>query len=213
MITETLKKPGIPILNNPVGIDAAIQRIQISIASLSWLAKSFGRAWTIPQNQGNQKIVEPMVYQGSKEYYAVLPNDAFDSYSFFRVAGPRNTEEYRANMNIGGTYIFKDIVDLIVWVDYKRIDPLKDFIFKEQLIRDVMNKLNRDPNVEVVRVWDDQADQIYKGYSLKPTHRDLLLYPHDAFRIEMNLRYQFTCGGEETTSGGLLLIEGGFLEL
>jgi hypothetical protein len=193
MTTETLKNPTIPTLPDPIGIDFAIQRLQQSIGTLEWLGKSFGRAWTIPRQVLNEKVVEPMCYQGTKEYYPVLPNDALKSYSFWRVSGGRSAEEYRPNMNTGGAFIFKDSVDLIVWVNLKRIDPTKNYIFKEELIRDVMVKLNRDPNVEVVRVYDDKADEIFKGYSLKPQHRDLLMYPFDAFRIEMFLSYQFVC--------------------
>lgn len=193
MTTETMKNPTIPVLPNPVGIDLAIQRLQQSLATLAWLGKSFGRAWTIPRQVLNEKVVEPMCYQGTKEYYPVLPNDALKSYSFWRVSGGRSAEEYRANMNTGGMFLFKDPVDLIVWLDLKAIDPSKNYIFKEELIRDVMVKLNRDPNVEVLKVYDDKADEIFKGYSLKQHHRDLLMYPYDAFRIEMNLSYQFAC--------------------
>lgn len=208
MTTETLKNPSVPTITNPIGIDAAIQRLQVFLGTLAWIEKSFGRAWSIPVEVLGKKTVEPMVYQGTKEYYPVLPNDALKAYSFFRVIGSRNTEEYAANLNTGGAYIFNDPVDLIVWGDLKAIDPSKDYVFKEELIRDVMNKLNLDTNVQVVRVWDDKIEDVFRGYNLEGTNRGLLMYPYTAFRIEMNLKYQFKCDGEQ----GLILLEsGGFI--
>ena len=128
MINLTKKNPTVPLIADPLGIDAAIQKLQISLSTLSWIDKVFGRAWPLPSNNGNKKTLEPMCYQGTKEYYPVLPNDALKCYSFFRVSGPRTTVDYQANMNTGGNYIFKDPVDLIVWGNLHLIDPTRDFI-------------------------------------------------------------------------------------
>lgn len=194
MTSQTLKNPSVSTIPSPVGVDAAIQRLQVSLQNgLPWLEKSFGRAWTLPRTVLKEKRLEPMVYQEGKEYYPVLPNDALKSYSFFRVTGAREAVDYAANMNTGGTYLFRDPVDLIVWFDMKKIDPAKDYIFKEELIQDTLKILNRDPNPEVQRVYDDKVNDIFEGYTLYPEHRDLLMYPYGAFRIEMFLAYQFQC--------------------
>jgi hypothetical protein len=193
MTTETLKNPSVPTLVSPIGVDRAIQTLQLALAAIPWLQKSFGRAQTMPRQVLNEKRIEPMVYQGTSEYYPVLPNDTLQSYSFWRITGARGAESYAANLNTGGKFFFKDPADLIVWVDLKAVDPTKDYIFREELIRDVLNILNRDTNVQVVRVWDDKVDDIYKGYTLFPLHRDLLMYPYTAFRIEAFLSYQFEC--------------------
>lgn len=194
MTTETLKNPSVVALPNPAGIDKAIQQLQTSLQRLPWIQKIFGRAWTLPTTTPDNKVIqEPKVYQGGLEYYPVLPNDALNSYSFFRVGAGRSTVDYQANMNTGGMYVFRDPVDLIVWGNLQKIDPTKDYIFKEELIQAIMNRLNRDANVQVVRVWDDKVEDIYKGYTLQPAHRDLLMFPFMAFRIEMFLSYQFDC--------------------
>jgi hypothetical protein len=191
MTSETLKNPSVVTIPNPIGIDLAIKNIQVAFGTLPWLEKSFGRAWMMNRNVANEKRVEPMVYQGGKEYYPVLPNDALKSYSFFYVTGQRRTDEYAANVAFG-TYFFNDPVSAIFWVNLEAIDNTKDYIFKEELIRDVLALLNRDANVTVNAVWDDKIEDIYKGFTIKD-QRDLLMYPYQAFRLDISLRYQFSC--------------------
>lgn len=192
MTNETLKNPSVVLTPNAVGIDAAIQKIQIKLGQLTWLEKSFARAWTMPRNVAEKDRVEPVVYQGGSEYYPVLPNDALKSYSFFTAPGPRAMENYQRNVSFG-TYFFKDPVSIIFWLNLQQIDATKDYIFKEELIKEVLNVLNRHASVEVQRVWDDKVDDIYRGFTLFQTHRDLLMYPFSAFKIDLLLSYQFDC--------------------
>jgi hypothetical protein len=192
MTNETLKNPSVVTIPNPVGIDLAISNIQSKLGELTWLEKAFGRAWNMNRNIAGDKRIEPVVYQSGSEYYPVLPNDALKSFCFFVVPGPRSTEEYNANTAFG-TFFFKDTVSIIFWLNLQQIDPSKDYIFKEELLKDVLAVLNKDSNVLVSKVWDDRIEDIYKGFTLFPTHRDLLMYPYSAFRIEMDLSYQFNC--------------------
>ncbi len=192
MTTENLKNPSVVTIPNPVGIDLAIKNIQTSLGTLTWLEKSFGRAWNMNRNVSNEKRVEPVVYQGSAEYYPVLPNDALKSFSFFVVGSPRSTNDYNSNVSFG-TFFFKDTVSVIFWVNLHQIDSSKNYIFKEELIKQVLGLLNKDSNVVVSKIYDDRIEDIYKGFTLFPTHRDLLMYPFSAFRIEMDLSYQFDC--------------------
>lgn len=195
MTTETLKNPTAVQLpeGDAVGIDVALLQIQIGLSYIPWLEKIFGRAWTLPTETLGKKASEPKVYQGSKEYYPVLPNDALKAYSFFRVNSPRVLSDYGNNLNIGGAYRFEDNVDLFVWADLEKIDVSNNYIFKEALIRDVLKRINIEPTVQVIRVFDDKADDIYRGYTINEQQRELLMYPYTAFRIEMTLKYQFAC--------------------
>lgn len=192
MTNETLKNPSAIVLPNAVGIDAAIKTIQLRLAELTWIEKCFGRAWTRQRTVNDQKRIEPMTYQGSTEYYPCLPNDALKSYCFFRAKNGRTMEEYEPTVAYGN-YYFKDPVDIIFWFDLKAIDKTKNYVFTEELIQSVLSKLNQDSNVMISKVWDDRVDDIFSGYNLFPEHRDLLLYPYGAFRIEMILQYNFTC--------------------
>lgn len=193
MNTGNLKNPNVPTLTNPVGIDLAISQIQGLLASdLNWLEKSFGRAWNMPSQSGGVKTFEPKVYQGNSEYYPVLANDALKSYSFWRVNGARNINDY-SPLNNHGEFMLTDPVDLIVWFNMNRIDKTKNYIFKEELLKEVLGVLDGNPNINVLRIWDDRADDVFRGYTLNEHHRDLLMYPFGAFRIETNLRYSFQC--------------------
>jgi hypothetical protein len=189
MINTTTKNPVVVTIPSPVGIDLAVQN---ALAVLPWLEKSFGRAWMFPQHIGNDKVMMPCVYQGGKEYYCVMPNDSLRGYSFWRVNGARSFDEYVPLSNYNG-YEFTDPVDLIVWVNLKQADPTKDYVFTEELIRQVVGILDQDPNCYLKKVWDEKAEDIFKGYSLKDTHRDLLMFPYAAFRIEMELKYVIQC--------------------
>lgn len=193
MTTQTLKKPTVVAHPNPVDLEAVIETLRAALSSLTWLEKSFGRAKEVARTAPDGRGVErqPMAYTSGKEYYPVLPNDSLKAYSFFRVSGPRTIDNYAPNVP---QHYASAPVDLIVWANLKKVDKTKDYIFTEELIRDVMTVLNLNPDVqEVVRVWDDRVEDIFRGYSLEPAHRDLLMYPYQAFRVEMNLRFRVQC--------------------
>lgn len=194
MTTENLKNPSIKIAPDPaVGIDAALEPIRANLATLPWLQKAFGRAWTKPRVLGGKTVLEPLLFQGSGEYYPALPNDYLQSYSFFRVGSPRTMKNFEQNMNVGGQFMLTDPVDLIVWVDLKAINSAMDWIFTETLISDVLKKLNTSIGLKVTRIYDDKVDDIFQGYDLREIHQGLLLYPYKGFRISCDLTYEFQC--------------------
>lgn len=191
MTTETLKNPTVYFVPDPVGIDLPIDAMQKKLATIPWLEKSFARAWTIPKDVAGQKRQVPMAYQAGAEYYPLMPNDALKSYSFFQVSNPRSTTEW--DISQYGNYRFTDPVSLIVWANLQAIDGGKDYIFKELMIKDVLKLVGREPRWKVTRVWDDKAEDIFRGYTTILEQRDLLMYPYTAFRIECQLTYEFVC--------------------
>lgn len=198
MTNETLKNPTAIVLPNAVGIDLAIKKIQMKLALLPWLEKAFGRAWTLQRTvqgeSGNIKRIEPMVYQGTSEYYPVLPNDSLKSYCFFRAKSGRTmTPGQNESGTAYGNYYLTDPVEIIFWFNLQDIDSSKNYIFKEELIRDVLAKLDTETNVRVEKIWDDRVEDIFSGYTLYPEHRDLLMYPFGAFKFDLTLSYLFTC--------------------
>jgi hypothetical protein len=202
MTSKNLKNPAVNIAPAPrVGIDAAIELIRQQLATLPWLQKAFGRAWSKPRTQDGKAVAEPMLYQGGKEYYPALPNDALKSYCFFKVNGPRRTIDYTANMNTGGRYIMQDSVDLIFWVDLKAINAAMDWIFTETLIQDVMKKLGGylgGPMATVDQIYDDRVEDIFAGYDTRELKQGLLLYPYKGFRLSCTITYEFGCVVEVT---------------
>lgn len=193
MTPETLKNPTAKQHPDPIDLEAAIERVRCMVEELPWLEKSFGRAREHaeknPDGQGGE-ITVPKVYQGKKEYYPVLPNDSLRSYSFFRVAGNRVPDDYTPD-NI--SYNETTPVDLIVWGNLQKIDKHKDYIFTEELIRDVRSVLRDNGEVFITQIADERPEDIFVGYTLDPTQQGLLKYPYFAFRIGMNLRYSSGC--------------------
>ena len=185
MTDANYKNPKVIAIPNPVNLDKAIFNIQTILSGLPWIEKVFGRAKILPTSdiEGTQKL-EPMVYQGTSEYYSVLPNDALRSYCFFRVNGYRDVSDEAYH---------ETRLDLIFWVNLRSIDGSKDYIYTEELIKAVVDLLQNAPGVEVLKVIDEKAEEIFKGYSLNTKQRDLLYYPFEAFRIEMNVQFENNC--------------------
>jgi hypothetical protein len=207
--THTLKNP--TVITNPIYIDLdkAIEDLRVAIAAVPWLEKPFHRAKEIPLPNPDGKggiIRVPMVYQSGKEYYPVMPNDALRSYSFFRTRGPKEFVDYSYSAPEPEMLA---PMDLIVWVNLGRLngfstfDPTFDFTFGapdynylEILERDIVKFLNGYSQISIKRIWDDRVSDIFSGYTLNETQRDLLMFPYQAFRIEFDLSYSMICQDE-----------------
>jgi hypothetical protein len=83
--------PTILSIPNARGLDAVMQSIQADLASLSWLEKSFGRAWDFKE----AKASVPKCYSGKGEYINVLPNDHLTSQSFIRARADEKVIDYQ----------------------------------------------------------------------------------------------------------------------
>ena len=190
MTTENLKNPSVIVQPNPVDLDLAIATIQQGLGSLAWLEKIFGRAKEVTRVMpDNSRKREPMVYQGGKEYYPVLPNDALKAYCFFR-SSSRGFDEF---LPFAYSQYSRSDLDLIVWANLKKVDAAKDYIFTEELLNEVIGVLGKVPDLEVIGVFDDRPEDIFSGYNINPTHRELLMYPYQAFRVALNLRFKVAC--------------------
>lgn len=175
--------------------DAAIESLRLLLdANVSWLTgRSFGRARAIPRildpTKGT-KVIEPLVYTANKEYYPALPNDALTAFSFWYIQNPRTPFDYRDHSFPKN---FSTPASLVVWGNLNKISPLKDYIYTEELINQVMAVLNNTSKVEVVRIFDEDIKRIYQGFDIDPSTLGLLMFPYFAFRIEVTLRYMIEC--------------------
>ncbi len=198
MTEETLKNPTAGAHPNPVDLDRSIECLRVSLQDIPWLQKAFHRAKEFAEKTGTAGTVirVPKVYIKAGEYYPVMPNDSLKSFSFFRVTGGRNLDDYEPH---AVSNYATCPVDLIVWGNLKQIDKTKDYIFTEELIRDVLEVLqsNEDVELEGGGIFDERPDDIFSGYTLDVTQRDLLKYPYFAFRIAMSLRYTIDCFNED----------------
>lgn len=174
----------IPVNRNSLltGVDSSVEKLAASLASLPWLEKSWGRA-----KQANSKK-EPMIYLNAKEYYSVMPNDSYKSYSFWIVQSEQKALDNTTTM---ASIPMEAIVSCICWVDLRRINAAKDFIFVQDLIKDFVQIIQRNGSFTLLRIYDEKVEDIFKGFPLKEEHRDLLMFPYQSFRIEGRLSYDF----------------------
>lgn len=180
----------IPVNNDRalIGLDGELQSIAKQMQNIPWLTKSWGRAKTINHKLVGKDTQEPMIYISDKEYYSTFPNDSYNAFSFWGVSGQSVGKDQANGVNMSNPN-FEAPVFCIVWVNLKAIDRTKDFIFTQELIKDVLKQLRRRSNFTLTQIFDERVEDIFKGYSLKPEHRDLLMYPYQAFRIEGKLNY------------------------
>ena len=198
-----IKEGNVPVDNDKalIGLDGELQSIAKLMEQIPWLTKSWGRAKNIntahlglvtkisgAQYVDNTTKQEPMIYISDKEYYSTYPNDAYNAFSFWGVMGQSIGRDQQNGINYSNSN-FQTPVFNIVWANLKAIDKTKDFIFTQELIRDVLKQLRRKSNFTLTQIYDERVEDIFKGYSLRPEHRDLLMYPYQAFRIEGSLNH------------------------
>jgi hypothetical protein len=190
-----------PLLENPVGLDKAIQSIQADLANgLTWLERSFGRAYEFKEKdeEGTESRV-PKVYTGLGEYYNVLPNDNFAAQSFMAC---RDAEKWAAWTDASGNAKTRQ-VSLIFWFNLKRIDPTKDYIFTEELKKQVETILKQNAYVGAIeQYFDERAENVFDGYlpayryaaySVDDERTQFLMYPYAGFRFDLLLNYWEDC--------------------
>jgi hypothetical protein len=178
-MNTTYSNPNVPLLVNPINLDAEIQYIQTTLSLLPWLERSFGRARTA-KDEKEQSY--PEVYKGGGEYHNVLANDHFRSQSFVRVrTDSGKTVDYSGIPQIANNFIYP--IDVIFWFDLKKIDPIKNYRFDEELKRDVTELLKTIPQMRFIKVWEAYED-VFQGYTYSYSNPNKFRYPFGGFRFE-----------------------------
>lgn len=180
--------PNIPQIPNPVGLDAKIQDIQNTLsASLPWLEKSFGRAWAFSEKDVNGKVSKiPKAYTGLGEYINVLPNDNFKSQSFVIAKGYERFEDYNAAAL--GIHKKRDL-SVIFWGNLKKIDLAKDYIFTEDLKKQIQLALNNVEGLIITGYYDEKADQVFADFTLIDVDTQLLMHPYFACKFDVTVNF------------------------
>lgn len=183
--------PTIPTISAPTGLDAVTERIRIAIAAISWMAKSWGRAWEFKEKNANDKTIRvPKVYTGEGEYLNVLPNDFLKSQSFIACKGPEEWEQF--NRHDGSMKSRK--LSLIIWVNLKEINPSKDYIFIDELKKDVENVLKVHPDIlKITGYYDEKAEDVFDGYTIEDVDTQYLMYPYSGMRFNFTVNYPEAC--------------------
>jgi hypothetical protein len=219
------KSPDVPLISVPVNIDRPIQEIQIALAGLSWLERSFGRSWLalkmLPTSTGKRIVYYPQVWQGFNEegkprdMLEVLPNDNIKSQCFFKINDPVTVTEFVPN----GDSQMRAILDIIFWFNYKALDDTIDYPFIELLKGQAQRVLagmsfSPDSFLSIVRIWEGAAN-VFKGYDMTDVHDYNLVYPWGGFRFECELTYREDCPYNtlelNNAPPGYIMANGGFI--
>lgn len=199
---SSLKKPKIPIIKNPLGVDAIIQPIQIALGQeLPYLTASFGRSFTSEKLDANNiREVYPKCFQQKNDYINVLPNDELVGYSFWRVNDPQSIINYnpgfRNRMNVP--------VDLIVWVNLRRIDPQLmgnpdsgdgQYVYSEWIKKDILETLGDFKSMQLNAVYEE-VRQVWTGYTIDFSKFKGSEMPYHSFRFNGTLHYMDNCKGD-----------------
>lgn len=195
------KNPSIPVIAIPIGLDAVIQSLQQDLATLTWLDKSFGRAWEFKEKGADGKIIKvPKAYMGKGEYHNVLPNDNLKAQSFISVRGNERWDLDYTRASDNG--LERDL-SCIFWFNLKKIDPTKDYIFTELLKKDVEKVIKANKYVKLIsNYYDERVEDVFDGYvdgsqggaySIDDHKTQYLMYPYSGFRFDFTVAYWEVC--------------------
>lgn len=195
------KNPAIVLIENPVGLDKAIQAIQLKLGELNWVEKIYGRAFLEKEkkypNESNNRvtdfdgnrpteIVYPMIYGVNQEPLNVMPNDLLKSQIFFLANDPETYDNYEPLVERGAT---QKQISIIFWGNLNKINPAKKYRFTEELKNDVIQiLLNKCPSFVMTEIYEEH-DEVFRDMTLLETYRQYLKYPYTGFRINGTLNY------------------------
>jgi hypothetical protein len=192
--------PEILEIDSPAGLDKVIESLRVDLSFLPWLEKSFGRAWEFTEKQADGRVVRvPKVYQREGEYLNVLPNDHLVAQSFIMADGEEKWQAFTKYSTNAKTRALR----IIFWFNLQQIDPNKDYIFTEELKREVEKILKASPYVVSIDSYiDERAEDVFRGYinsgagTLSTADDDVnqvLMYPYSGFRFTVTVSYYEEC--------------------
>lgn len=184
-----------PIVDNPQLADLVFAYIQLGlVANLPWLDMAFGKAQKLVKKVGERKYYYPSVYRGKRtnDYVQVSPDAKIGNFSFFRLEDPQTLEVQRGQQSG-----YRSNFSLIFWFDIKKVESIPNQRNTEEIKAKILRLLNgdiwiKDGNITIRRVYED-AENIYRGYSLDEVDNQFLMHPYAGFRFEGELNIIEPC--------------------
>lgn len=188
-----------PIIEGAVMLDRVLGEIQQGLVALPWLDVAFGRAQRLVKALEGRRHITPNVFcggwngHGPNDYLEVSPDAEIGNFSFFAIDDPQVVQPGL------GQREFRTPFGLIVWFDLRRVYGEASNRNTEQLKAQVLDVLSgrsgfalTEGHIEVSRIYE-QAQNIYRGYSLDEIDNQFLMHPYGGFRIDGTLYYTEIC--------------------
>lgn len=183
-------------------LDAVIGNIQTALVNnLDWLDAAFGRAQRLTKIlPTGKRIVTPNVYcggldgHGENDYIETSPDSKIGNFSFFVVDDPQQLDwEPLAQMTQKAPFA------LIFWFDLRRVfgtDTNRNTEYLKAQILELLNGrtgwLLRNGTIRINKCYE-QAQNIYRGFSLDEVDNQFLMHPYAGFRFEGELIVDMPC--------------------
>lgn len=187
------KNPNVPLIENAINLDAAIQKIQVALSSLPWLERSYGKSSTGAEKRiGEKAYLYPEVYVGEGKYMTLEPNNFLSSHSFFKQESALKPLEYSFTKQSQ----FSCRVSIIFWLNLDKIKKKNALTyshrFTEELKADVLKVLRTCSAFELLSIYEEPKE-IFKGYSWDIVGNQTFKHPEAGFRFEGELTFQEKC--------------------
>jgi len=183
-----MANPKAPVIDNPQLIDIVLGEMQTGLVSnLGWLDMAFGRAQRLVKTIETKKYFTPNVYTGKgNEYIGVAPDSKIGNFSFFWLDDPQTM-----NWLPGQQGDIKTNFSLIFWFDLRRVYNEANNRNTELLKANILRTLNggfpmRSGRIKINRIYE-QAENIYRGFTLDEVDNQFLMHPFAGFRFEGEL--------------------------
>lgn len=182
----------IPVIANPQLIDKIIAEVQKGLTdNLSWLNHAFGRAQRLVKDIRGKKYFTPNVYAGGKDYIDVSPDAQIGNFSFFTIDDPQTVDwqpRIPGDITVYYSLIFWFNVDRIAGAENRNTEFVKAEILKA-LNGKIFLKSGR---LNVTKIYE-QAENIYRGFSLNEIDNQFLMQPYAGFRFYGEMTINENC--------------------
>lgn len=188
---------------NAVGVDSSITAIRLKLAEISWLDRSFGRAYELRTTRKDEAdFVFPAVMTGDgKDLVDILALDDHTSYSFMIPRGPETPVESVELSN--DLDIFEREVDLIFWIDNNSTSETVEK--KKNEVRNALHNVRFEGvgSLAILEIYDEPED-VFEGFSYEPSETQSLYPPYWGLRFRISLSYFNPCVDFDFTETGNL---------
>ena len=175
------------VITDPVLLDKEIKNIQTVLGTLSWLEKSFGRAFKGVRLKEGRKVTYPAIFQQwKKDYYDAFPNDNIKSYSFI-FADPSEITEH----TIKGKHEIQRNISIILFFDLEQIDNTLEYRFIELLKEDIITVLAtlKPGKLEINDITDD-VEEVFSDFTVDEIKTEFLKDKYGALKFECTIFYR-----------------------